>query len=576
MINELSRGLRAPLACGALVLVAWPLVFSGAYDLRVFTLAGVFTLLVLGYQFIFGHAGALALTQGSFFGLGAYVAAIGAVRYGLGFETTFALAILAPVILAVIVAAPVLRLQSHYFALATLGIAQVLLLVCREWVPFTGGANGLAGIPAISIFGLTVARGWPSLLLVWALTASGAALAWPILRGQIGVGFRLVREASPAAESIGLDIGRYRLVAFLLSAAYAGAAGALFVHMNRVVSPDVFEFQVMVTCLAMTVIGGATRIAGAFLGAVLLVYLPEWFRPLDKYYLIAYGAGLLIMIVAAPDGLIGALARLRQALLPEPLPPAPKPEPLPAVPRPASAGPLFEFRDVGKSFGGVRALQDVSFEIRRGEILGLIGPNGSGKTTLVNIATGLARCDSGEIRFDARPLTNLVAWKIARAGIGRTFQNICLVDDMSVLDNVAAARAGEPLAVARRRAMTLLDLLGAADVAMAPVSSVSQSVRRRIEIARAAAPQPLLLFLDEPAAGLSEAEQADLAGRLRRLKAEGLTLLIIEHNMPFLVGLADRLVCLDSGQVIAEGTPDEVRSDRRVIEAYLGTAGAGA
>ncbi|HEX9466505.1 MAG TPA: branched-chain amino acid ABC transporter ATP-binding protein/permease [Alphaproteobacteria bacterium] len=572
MIAWLSRGLRAPLACAVLGLAAWPLVFSGAYDLRVFTLAGIYALLVLGYQFIFGHAGALALTQGSFFGLGAYVAAIGAVRYGLTFETTLPLAILVPALLAVIVAAPVLRLQSHYFALATLGIAQVLLLVCREWVPVTGGANGLSGIPLMTIFGTSVARGWPSLILVWSLAAFGAALAWGLLRGRLGLGFRLVRQAPPAADAIGLDIGRYRLAAFVLSAAYAGAAGALFVHMNRVVSPDVFEFQVMVTCLAMTVIGGATRIAGAFAGALLLVYLPEWFRPLDKYYLIAYGAGLLIMIVAAPDGLIGALARLRQLVVPEPLPPAPKPAALPAL-VPAQlqpSDPLLEVRDLCKSFGGVQALQDVTFEIHPGEILGLIGPNGSGKTTLVNIATGLERCDSGEICFGLRVLTRLPPFKIARLGVARTFQNLCLVDDMAAIDNVAVARSGESLDQARRHAMAVLDRLGLADIAMAPVGRLPQSVQRRIEIARALALQPALLFLDEPAAGLSDAEQADLADHLRRLKRDGLTLLIIEHNMPFLTNLADRMVCLDGGRVIAHGPPEKVRAHKRVIEAYLG------
>ena len=574
MMSGMSRGLRAPLVIAALGLVAWLLVFHGAYDLRVFTLAGVYVLLVLGYQFIFGHAGALALTQGAFFGLGAYVAAILAVRTGWTFAATLPAAVAVTVLLALVVAAPVLRLQSHYFALATLGIAQVLLLVCRDWVSLTGGANGLAGIPPVILFGAVIDRGWPMLLLVWSLVAAGAVAAGLILRGRFGLGFHLVRAAPPAAESIGLDAGRYRLAAFLLSAVYAATSGALLVHLNRLVSPDVFEFPVMVTCLAMTVIGGATRISGAFAGALLLVYLPEWFRPLDKYYLIAYGAGLLVMIVAAPDGLIGALARLRRRLWPEPSPLPPEPEPLPQLRRPAT-DPLLEIRGLSKSFGGVRALADVSVDIRSGEILGLIGPNGSGKTTLINIATGLDRCDAGTIRFGAQAVSALPSFAVARLGIGRTFQTPCLVDGLTVLDNVAAARAGDSLVEARRRAMALLGALGLGAVAMKPAGRVPQSLRRAVELARAAALQPALIFLDEPAAGLSAGEQDELAGHLRRLRQDGVTLVIIEHNMPFLAGLADRLVCLDGGRVIADGTPDQVRAHPRVLEAYLGTeAGA--
>lgn len=569
MMAWAARGLRAPLFCAAIGLAAWPFVFSGAYDLRVATLAGIYVLLVLGYQFIFGHAGALALTQGSFFGLGAYVTAILATRYGWGFAITFPLSMLAGLVLAALVAVPVLRLDSHYFALATLGIAQVLLLVCRDWTPLTGGANGISGVPGIVLFGVELSRGAPMLALVWLLVIAGGAVAWQIQRGRYGAGFRIVRDAPAAAAAIGLDPARFRLAAFLLSAVYAGAAGALFVHVNRIVSPDVLEFPLMVTCLAMTVIGGATRLAGAVAGAVLLVYLPEWFRPLDKYYLIAYGAGLLAMIVAAPDGLIGALERFRQRRWPEAALPPPDPEALPRGIGLRGAAPLV-FDAVAKSFGGVRALQGVSFELHRGEILGLIGPNGSGKTTLVNIATGLEACDGGAIRYGAHVLTTRPPHAIARLGIARTFQNLCLVEDMSALDNVAVARDDADRGRARRQAMHLLQGLDLASIAMAPAGKLPHSIQRRVELARSLAVQPSVVFLDEPAAGLSETEQASLAAQLRALQRGGLTLLVIEHNMPFLMNLADRLVCLDGGRVIAQGRPDEVRSHPRVIEAYLG------
>ena len=577
---------RMPTIVGVAALAVWPLVFSAPYDLRLFTLAGIYTLLVLGYQFIFGHAGAFALTQGAFFGLGAYVTGILSTRYGWSFPVTFPLSILVPVVLAALVAAPVLRLQSHYFALATLGIAQVLLLVCLDWESVTGGANGIAGVPGVVLFGAEVPRGLPMAALVWGCVAIGAGLTWQTQRGLYGQAFHAMREDEIAAMSMGLDTGTLRLVAFLLSGAYAGAAGALSVHTLRVLSPEVLELPVMVACLAMAVVGGRNRIAGAFVGAFLLVHLPEWLRSLDKYYLIAYGAVLLAMIVVAPEGIVGTLERLYRRH-----PPTAKPiSPAATSPRQlktgASAGAsVLEISGVRKSFGGVRALDDVSFVLRRGEILGLIGPNGSGKTTLVNIITGHYRSDSGEVEFGGRSLRGLHPFAIARLGISRTFQNIELVDDLPALDNVAIARAAARVGLgralttplrdpvldrARGEAMYLLGAMGVASEAMRACGDLPHGSRRRVEIARAVAPDPDLILLDEPAAGLNETEQRDLATRLRKLADDGRTLLIIEHNMPFLMRLADRMVCLDSGRVVAVGSPVEVRDHPRVIEAYLG------
>lgn len=587
----MARKFRLPEAVGVALLIAWPLVFSASYDLRVFTLAGIYVLLVLGYQFIFGHAGALALTQGAFFGTAAYVTGILGAKYGWEFAATFPLSILAPVVLAAVVAAPVLRLESHYFALATLGVAQVLLLVCLSWDSVTGGANGIPGVPGIVIFGAPVGRGWPILLFVWGSVALGALVAWQILRGAYGRAFHVVRESETAAMSIGLDTGAMRFVAFLLSAAYAGVAGALFVHTIRVISPEVLELHVMVACLAMAVVGGRTRIAGAFVGAILLTHLPEWFRFLDKYYLIAYGAVLLATIIAAPEGLVGAFDRLRARLFPVPIVPPPATEKLPPRMMSTSAsGNLLEIRHVSKSFGGVRAVDDVSLDVARGGILGLIGPNGSGKTTLVNVLTGLYTADRGEVRLAGRELLGARPFEIARRGVARSFQNVNLVDDLTALDNVAVARAaaegiglrrallsppGDPeFARARRQAMFLLELLGVGAEAMRPAGGLPYGIKRRVEIARALALQPELMLLDEPAAGLNETEQADLATRLRALASAGCTLLVIEHNMPFLMPLADRIVCLDHGQVIAAGTPAEIREHPRVIEAYLGRSDA--
>ena len=569
----MRRGIRLPMLIGAVLLVGYALAAGTPYHLRLLTLSGIYALLALGYHVIFGLAGALSLMHGALFGLGGYVTAILGSRLGWTFAATLPLSIAAPMALAAAIALPVLRLESHYFALATLGIAQVLLLVAIQWESLTGGPNGLTGVPGVVLGPIDVPPGWPLLLVVWTLVALGAALAWALARGLLGRAWHLMRAQPLAAQAVGLDTGRLRLAALLIGAGYAGAAGALQVHTLRLVSTELLEFPVMVACLTMTVVGGRTRVAGALVGALLIVHLPEWLRALDRYYLIGYGALLLGTIVAAPFGIMGTLERLRARWFPEP-PPAPPPAL--DLPRPRTmptGAPLLAVRDLTKSFGGVRALDGVALTVAPGEIVGLIGPNGSGKTTLVNLVTGVERADAGTIVLDGRSIRGRPVHAIARAGIARSFQSPALAEDMTVLDAVALARrADHAIALARRHALGLLERLDVAGLASLPCGGLAPGQQRRVEIARALATAPRLLLLDEPAAGLSAPEQRDLASRLAALARDGLGLLVIEHNMGFLGALADRLVCLVEGRVVAAGPPAAVRADPHVIAAYLGGA----
>ncbi|MGB0570451.1 MAG: ABC transporter permease subunit [Alphaproteobacteria bacterium] len=555
-----------PVIAGGGVLAIYALFFASSYDQRILTLAGIYVIMVLGYQFIFGHAGALSLAQGAFFGLGAYVTGILASQYGTGFLITFPLSIIGASLLALIVAVPVLRLASHYFALATLALSQLLLLIAVNWEPVTGGANGLPGVPPVTIGDWQATRGVPLLLFVWGMAAMAMLIArWQLSPLRVAV-FTVMRETPLAVPAFGIDPGLLRLRAFLLSAAFGGAAGALFVHTNRVVSPETLGFGIMVTCLTMTVVGGRFGILGAVIGALLLTHLPEWFRGLDEYYLVAVGVLLLATVVFAPDGLASFIELARS---PAPAPSAPRPH-QPGSPT-ADDSPVLSVSDLSKRYGGIQALDRVDLSIGAGEIVGLIGPNGAGKTTLANIVTGIARADTGAIKSADFDLATASPTAITRRGIARTFQTPQLPDGLTVHEAVATAAAHIGDAnLSSARAAAALAICDLADIANTNCGTLAHGLRRRVEIARALAGRPEILVLDEPAAGLAPGEQAEIAEILRTLATSGLAILVIDHNIDFLRPLVTRLACLDSGRLIADGPLADVLADDAVRTAYFG------
>lgn len=545
---------RLALGIAASALALYALLFAGDYALHVLTRAGIYAIAAIGYQLIFGRLGALSLAQGCFFGLGAYAASLAALELGIGFPLTLAAGILLPSLLAAVIAIPVLRLASHYFALATLGIAQLALLVATNWTDVTGGANGLYGVPPAEIGTVSFGHGLPLTILVWACVGLALTVSHRMTAGQRGLAVETLREAPLAATALGIDGAAIRFRFFIASAAFGGLAGALQAHAVGVVSPDVLQFHVLVLILAMTVIGGRTSPLGAILGALLLVHLPEWFRDFADYYLVVYGAALLAATIFLPRGLAGLFGKSK-------IPPAETADAeAPRAPAPFT----LSVETVSKRFGGVTALDGVSLILAPGEILGLIGPNGSGKTTLINLLSGIEKPDSGHIRLGDSDITGKPPAFIARAGLSRSFQHPQIAPDLTVLESVEAVTAEGENATAR------VTEAGLSDRAHENAGILPPAALKHLEIARALAAGASILALDEPAAGMNEVERAELSTLLKRLADAGHGILLIDHAMDFLLPLADRVICLSAGQVVAEGTPADVARDPAAINAYFG------
>jgi branched-chain amino acid transport system permease protein len=496
------------------VLVLPPIVALVAlppFSQRMVTLIGIYALMGLGYQLVFGQLGVLNLAQGALFGLGAYAAALGAPSFG---ALALPIAVVAAALPAALVAGPLLRLQSHYFALASLALASLVNLMAVHAEDLTGGANGLAGFTA------SLPRGTVLLGLVWLCLIAGVLLYAQLFAGRLSERARIVREAPLVAATLAIDGGRWRFAAFVAGGALAGLAGAFSAALSGVVSPEATGFGGMVICLTLVVLGGPRHPMGAVVGATLAVCLPELLRDLQGAWLMAYAVATLVVVLWAPEGLCGLIDGLRGAQA-EPVAPSRLPDVLPTVDGPKT----LILEGVGKRFGGVVALSDVSLWLNRGEVLGLIGPNGSGKSTLLNVINGLERADKGLIALDRLRIERLSTPAIARAGIARTFQTLALAGDS-----------------------------------------------RRADLARAIATGAPFLLLDEPAAGASDAERRELEGIIRRLRAAGRGILIIDHDIELLSRVCDRLVCLDRGEVIASGRPADVRAEPRVRASFLGLA----
>ncbi|HSD53151.1 MAG TPA: branched-chain amino acid ABC transporter ATP-binding protein/permease [Burkholderiales bacterium] len=575
-----------------LVALAAAPLYLPSYPLFVLSLGLVYTVAVLGVNLVMGCAGLVSLGHAGFAAVGAYVAAIAMTKLGLSFWIALPLGGLAAAACGVVLGLPSLRLGPLHVAMVTFGFSWVIVLIAQNWLDVTNGPNGLA-VPPPRAFGRDLYA--PDFhLAVVAITVVLFALARNLLASVHGRAFMAIRESELAAQAMGVNLAFYKTLAFALGALYAGLSGALFAGLTHFVNPDAFHFGVSILYVTVAILGGLGYLAGSALGGLLMAVMPEFLRGTGEFKDLLTGSLLLALLIFLPHGLAGFADR-RGWLPRRPAPPAiatTAPQAARDTVRAASAtgdAPLLEVDRLTVRFGGLTALKDVSLAVNPGEIVGLIGPNGAGKTTLFNAVTGLYRASGGAVLLEGRDLGRVAAHERTRLGLARTFQSPELFHDLTVLENVlvgahtrqwpglvastlATPRTRVTEAGERTRARELAAFTGLAQWVDRRAESLSFGHQRMLEIARALAAQPKLLLLDEPAAGLTSAEAEFLMVLIRRIRAElGVAVLLIGHTMRVVMGLSDRIVVLDHGERIAEGSPAAVRANADVIRAYLGT-----
>ncbi|MGG5809488.1 ABC transporter permease subunit [Falsiroseomonas sp. CW058] len=525
-----------------------------------------------------GYSGLVSFGHAAFFGLGAYTVTLLLVRFDLTPWIGIPVAALLGALAGVAIGLPTFRLRGIYFALAMLAYPLVLTYLF-DWMGLQEVSIPLKREDAAWFMQFQDPRAYLAIAL--GLLAVSLAVCSAVERSRFGLSLLAIKQNELAAEAAGVDTRAWKLRAIALSGAIAGAAGGLYAMVLLVVTPaSVFGMVVSAEAVIVAMFGGAGVLWGPVIGAAILVPLAETLRAEFGQFLpgihgVLYGVAIMVVILTAPEGLYWKLRDLRAARGRGAAAPAAAPAPAAPAPAPAAraiGGTLLEVTGLSKNFGGVAAVQDVSFAVAEGEILGIIGPNGAGKTTLFNMLNGIVPPSAGELLFAGRSLAGLRPNQVCRLGIGRTFQVARAFARMTILENVlvGAFVAHADHAAARAAALRALALAGLSGKADAVAGDLTTRDLRLMELARALAGGPRLVLLDEPLAGLGAAETEELIAVVRRLPAAGVTVVIIEHTMQAMVGLVDRFVVLDQGRKLAEGAPGEVTRRRDVIEAYLG------
>ena len=551
---------------------------------------GIYALVVLGVVLLTGVGGLTSFGQAAFVGIGAYATAWLTTAHAASPWLGLVFALIVTGTVAALLGAVTLRLGGHFLPLGTIAWGLAIYFLFGN-IEALGGHNGLTDVPPIYIGSVSLEPNSAIYYLIWLMLALAMLLVANLLESREGRAIRSLRGGAVMVESLGINVFRVRLITFVVAALLAAVSGWLYAHMGRFVSPTPFDVRMGIQYLFMAILGGSGQILGAVVGAALLTVLtnalqdilPRFSANGEQLQAIVFA---VIYVLALQFARGGAMPFVLRFVPRRGKPPAAGGEPLPRRKMPEAGAPLLTVHGLLKRFGGLEAVSRVGFEVAAGEIVGLIGPNGAGKSTLFNLITGVLRSDDGTVRFLGADITNANQRRIARAGVARTFQHVKLRSSMSLIDNVLLGayprtRAGfvrgalrldrTEEARARAEGQHQLNRVGLGAEAYDLAGNLPLGRQRILEVARALAADPALIILDEPAAGLSRPDKAALAELLRGLRKEGVTVLLVEHDVEFVMGLVDRIVVMDFGSKLMEGPPAAVRTDPRVQEAYLGS-----
>jgi len=576
----------------AILLIFPPLLGKGSYFVYIATVVVIYGIASTGLNILSGYAGQLSLGHAAFMAIGAYsTTLISQALHPIPFWANTGLHIWLGIFVGTagaafcggVMAIPILRVRGPYLAMMTIAFAWVVWKILVEWVPVSGGDLGISAIPKAQI-GRLILNDKSFLALSLVFLFGVLAFQQRIINSRFGLAIRGVKQDEMAIESTGIDPNRIKVLVFIISAAIAGLAGTLYAHHQSYINPDSFQIFDSVFILFAVLIGGSGTRLGPLIGSAVLIIIPEMLQGLAGYRLIVYGSLILITLYILPKGIIGELlmhintkndgSKFKQK-------------------RPAistneiskdNPGDRLSIKNLTKAFEGLIALKDVNLEVESGIIHALIGPNGAGKTTLINLISGVYHIDSGSISINGDQLDISKLDKVARLGIVRTFQIPRVFKEMTVIENVliGLVKKSEINIVTSlfgsrkhwneqlQEVQELLHLYGLSHLGEFSVDKLSQGHLRQVEIVRALATRPRVLLLDEPAAGLMEKEVQNLSHLLKGLRKDGLAILLIEHNIDFVLSVSDRITVLNSGVVIATGSPEVIINNSHVKEAYLG------